>query len=109
MADDAAEGVAAPSGGGQPSKEKDSTGLILPLARVKRIMREGAEDVKNIATEANYVLGRAAELFLQELAVRAHAAMQQDVKRKANMLDYKDVGRRPAVPCQHEHHCFFVF
>lgn len=32
---------------------------VLPFARVKRLMREEA-DVKNIATEANYVLGRAA-------------------------------------------------
>jgi hypothetical protein len=32
------------------------------------------------------------ELFLQEVAGRAHAVMLQDEQRKGNILDYKDVG-----------------
>ena len=35
------------------------------------------------------------ELFLQELAVRSHAAMQADSSRKG--LDYKDVGEAAAA------------
>jgi hypothetical protein len=32
------------------------------------------------------------ELFLQEVAGRAHEVMLQDEQRKGNTLDYKDVG-----------------
>lgn len=32
------------------------------------------------------------ELFLQELAARAHSVMQEDERRKGQLLDYKDVG-----------------
>lgn len=81
---------AAPSGGGSGKSARDTHGLVLPLAKVKRMMREHA-DVKTISADANFVLTRATELFLQEVAGRAHAVMLQDEQRKGNILDYKDV------------------
>lgn len=37
------------------------------------------------------------ELFLEEIAVRAHAVMQEDQQRKGNVMDYKDVGGLPEL------------
>ncbi|WIA16283.1 hypothetical protein OEZ85_012987 [Tetradesmus obliquus] len=86
----AAVADAAPSGGASGKAARDTHGLILPLAKVKRMMREAA-DVKTISADANFVLTRATELFLQEVAGRAHEVMLQDEQRKSNTLDYKDV------------------
>lgn len=112
---------------------------LLPLARVKKMMKE-AEDVKTVATDASWAVARATvscgrrclqtascrsccstppgaaltnangaevhthpafcvvsrpfprlqEVFLQELAARAHAVMAADSSRKG--LEYRDVG-----------------
>lgn len=37
------------------------------------------------------------ELFLGDIAVRAHAVMQVDQQRKSNIMDYKDVGMPPEL------------
>ncbi|KAF6255511.1 hypothetical protein COO60DRAFT_1534611 [Scenedesmus sp. NREL 46B-D3] len=86
----AAAADAAPSVDGSGKSARDTHNLVIPLAKVKRMMREHA-DVKSISADANFVLARATELFLQEVAGRAHEVMLQDEQRKGNTLDYKDV------------------
>ncbi|GBF87640.1 hypothetical protein Rsub_00351 [Raphidocelis subcapitata] len=74
--------VASPSGG----KDKES-GLVLPLARVKKLIKS-EPDVKVVSSEAIFLIGRAVELILDEMVARAHASMSRDA-RKA--LLYKDI------------------
>lgn len=83
----AAEGAAADAAG-SAGKQQEGTGLLLPLARIKKMMKE-ADDVKTVATDASWAVARATEVFLQELAVRAHAVMAADSSRKG--LEYRDV------------------
>lgn len=82
----AGDAPARPAGEGSGGKQ-DGTGLLLPLARIKKMMKEG-DDVKIVSADASWAVARATELFLQELALKAHASMA-DSSRKT--LEYKDV------------------
>jgi hypothetical protein len=46
------------------------------------------------------------EVFLQELAVRAHAVMLQDSSRKG--LEYRDLGEEHTRLCRHAGSCLSV-
>ncbi|KAL0329770.1 UNVERIFIED_CONTAM: Nuclear transcription factor Y subunit C-2 [Sesamum radiatum] len=49
----------------------------LPLARIKKIMKNSSEDVKMISGEAPIVFSKACELFIEELTKRAWAMTLQ--------------------------------
>lgn len=83
-ADPGAVSPSAPSGS---SKQEKEGGLVLPLARVKKLIKLEA-DVKVVSNEAVFLIGRAAELIMEEMVAKAHASMSRDA-RKA--LLYKDI------------------
>ncbi|WOK98375.1 hypothetical protein Cni_G07086 [Canna indica] len=53
----------------------------LPLARIKRIMKQSSEEVKMISGEAPIIFSKACELFIEELARRAWAAALRGKRR----------------------------
>ncbi len=61
--------------------------LHLPIARVKRIMKED-HDVDKVANDAVVAVASAAQAFLAQFSQRASQRMHQD-KRKT--LNYKDL------------------
>ena len=64
-------------------------GHILPLARIKKIMKID-EDVRMISAEAPIVFGKACDLFIIELTMRA---WQQTEQAKRRTLQKTDVDR----------------
>ncbi|KAI8468770.1 MAG: hypothetical protein J3K34DRAFT_426188 [Monoraphidium minutum] len=68
------------------SKDKEG-GLSLPLSRVKKLIRAEA-DCKVVGNEATFLIGRAAELVLEEMVAKAHASMSRDGRKS---LLYKDI------------------
>jgi len=61
--------------------------LVLPLARVKRIVKTDP-DIKLISGDAAFLITRATELFIQLLAKEAH---NETVKNKRKILQYNDL------------------
>lgn len=49
----------------------------LPLARIKKIMKNSGEDVKMISGEAPIVFSKACELFIEELTRRSWMTTRQ--------------------------------
>ncbi|KAI5636727.1 histone-like transcription factor (CBF/NF-Y) and archaeal histone domain-containing protein [Phthorimaea operculella] len=64
-----------------PKAEKD---LHLPLSRVKTIMKS-SPDVDAVGPEPLYLVTKVTELFVTDLAKRAHKTI------KGNMLEYKHI------------------
>lgn len=59
----------------------------LPLARIKKIMKNSGEDVKMISGEAPIVLSKACELFIEELTRRSWMTTQQGKRRTLHKED----------------------
>ncbi len=65
-------------------------GHILPLARIKKIMKID-EDVRMISAEAPIVFGKACELFIIELTMRAWQQTEQAKRRTLQKNDVRSV------------------
>eukprot|EP01024_Parvocaulis_polyphysoides_P042099 TRINITY_DN38584_c0_g1_i2.p3 TRINITY_DN38584_c0_g1~~TRINITY_DN38584_c0_g1_i2.p3 ORF type:complete len:147 (-),score=15.06 TRINITY_DN38584_c0_g1_i2:318-758(-) len=82
--------------GTQVSSQLTSSSQILidtskeefPQARVKRIVKAEVTDAKSVSLDANYVISKAAEVFLGELISGAGSRMLEGKRR---VLAYKDV------------------
>ncbi|XP_068305109.1 nuclear transcription factor Y subunit C-3-like [Pyrus communis] len=59
----------------------------LPLARIKKIMKNSGEDVKMISGEAPIVFSKACELFIEELTRRSWMTTQQGKRRTLHKED----------------------
>jgi nuclear transcription factor Y, gamma len=59
---------------------------LLPLARIKKIMKLD-EDVKMISAEAPLLFAKAAEMFIQELTLRAWVHTEQNKRRTLQRND----------------------
>ena len=60
---------------------------LLPLARIKKIMKKSGDDVKMISGEAPIVFSKACELFIEELAQRSWMVTMQGKRRTLNKKD----------------------
>ncbi|XWS38386.1 hypothetical protein CRYUN_Cryun19dG0126600 [Craigia yunnanensis] len=60
---------------------------LLPLARIKKIMRKSGNDVKMISGEAPIVFSKVCELFIEELAQRSWMVTMQGKRRTLNKED----------------------
>jgi nuclear transcription factor Y gamma len=58
----------------------------LPLARIKKIMKLD-EEVKMISAEAPILFAKAAELFIQEVTVRAWLHTEENKRRTLQVMD----------------------
>ena len=65
-------------------------GHILPLARIKKIMKID-EDVRMISAEAPIIFGKACELFIIELTMRAWQQTEQAKRRTLQRTDVRSV------------------
>lgn len=65
-------------------------GHILPLARIKKIMKID-EDVRMISAEAPIIFGKACELFIIELTMRAWQHTEQAKRRTLQRTDVRSV------------------
>lgn len=54
---------------------------LLPLARIKKIMKRSGEDVKMISGEAPIVFSKVCELFIEELTRRSWMVTAQGKRR----------------------------
>ncbi|CAA2955822.1 nuclear transcription factor Y subunit C-3-like [Olea europaea var. sylvestris] len=54
---------------------------LLPLARIKKIMKKSSDDVKMITGEAPIVFSKACELFIEEITKRAWNITLQGKRR----------------------------
>lgn len=59
----------------------------LPLARIKKIMKNSGDDVKMISGEAPIVFSKACELFIQELTKRSWMVTMQGKRRTLHKED----------------------
>ncbi|XP_022880878.1 nuclear transcription factor Y subunit C-4-like [Olea europaea var. sylvestris] len=59
----------------------------LPLARIKKIMKNSSDEVKMISGEAPIVFSKACELFIEELTKRAWMTTVQAKKRTLHKED----------------------
>lgn len=89
--------------GGDGDKAMDGSETIMPVARVKRIIKLD-KDVKQASADAVKCITKACELFVEGLAVGSHAGMRA-AKRKG--VHYKDletfVLRRGKYEFLHDH------
>ncbi|XVF10627.1 hypothetical protein REPUB_Repub07fG0198900 [Reevesia pubescens] len=60
---------------------------LLPLARIKKIMKKSGDDVKMISGEAPIVFSKACELFIQQLTQRSWMVTMQGKRRTLNKDD----------------------
>ncbi|XVE64867.1 hypothetical protein DITRI_Ditri07aG0136200 [Diplodiscus trichospermus] len=60
---------------------------LLPLARIKKIMRKSGDDVKMISGEAPIVFSKVCELFIEELTRRSWMVTMQSKRRTLNKED----------------------
>ncbi|KAG8486774.1 hypothetical protein CXB51_020145 [Gossypium anomalum] len=60
---------------------------LLPLARIKKIMKKSGEDVKMISGESPIVFSKACELFIKELTQRSWMVTMQGKRRTLNKED----------------------
>ncbi|BAM80466.1 probable transcription factor Hap5a [Cyanidioschyzon merolae strain 10D] len=58
----------------------------LPLARIKKIIKSD-EDVRMVSAEAPIIFGKACELFVQELTLRAWAITEEAKRRTLQRSD----------------------
>eukprot|EP01127_Copromyxa_protea_P016142 TRINITY_DN4747_c0_g1_i1.p2 TRINITY_DN4747_c0_g1~~TRINITY_DN4747_c0_g1_i1.p2 ORF type:complete len:105 (-),score=24.26 TRINITY_DN4747_c0_g1_i1:38-352(-) len=56
------------------------TNLVLPLARVKRIIKSDP-DVKLVSADANFLIAKSTELFLEYLALEAEKQAKANGKK----------------------------
>lgn len=66
--------------------EKDEYSLRLPKGRVKRIIKNN-EDIKLMNKNVDAYIGKAAEFFLQELALKAETIAKYNKRRTINPED----------------------
>lgn len=59
---------------------------VLPLARIKKIMKLD-EDVKMISAEAPLLFAKAAEIFIHELTLRAWIHTEDNKRRTLQVLE----------------------
>lgn len=59
----------------------------LPLARIKKIMKNSSDEVKMISGEAPIVFSKACELFIEELTKRAWVVTLQGKRRTMQKED----------------------
>lgn len=60
---------------------------LLPLARIKKIMKKSGEDVKMISGEAPIIFSKACELFIEELTQRSWTVAVQRKRRTVHKDD----------------------
>ncbi|KAJ9706552.1 hypothetical protein PVL29_001832 [Vitis rotundifolia] len=60
---------------------------LLPLARIKKIMKRSGEDVKMISGEAPIIFSKACELFIEELTQRSWKVTLQGKRRTLHKED----------------------
>ena len=60
---------------------------LLPLARIKKIMKRSGEDVKMISGEAPIIFSKACELFIEELTKRSWMVTVQGKRRTLHKED----------------------
>ncbi|XVF13156.1 hypothetical protein REPUB_Repub08aG0183900 [Reevesia pubescens] len=60
---------------------------LLPLSRIKKIMKKSGDDVKMISGEAPIVFSKACELFIEQLTQRSWMVMMQGKRRTLNKED----------------------
>lgn len=60
---------------------------VLPLARIKKIMKLD-EDVKMISAEAPLLFAKAAEIFIHELTLRAWIHTEDNKRRTLQVSEY---------------------
>ncbi|XWS49913.1 hypothetical protein CRYUN_Cryun12cG0043900 [Craigia yunnanensis] len=60
---------------------------LLPLARIKKIMKKSGDDVKMISGEAPIVFSKVCELFIEELTQRSWIVTMQGKRRTLNKED----------------------
>ncbi|KAK9813283.1 hypothetical protein WJX72_011874 [[Myrmecia] bisecta] len=65
-------------------------GLLLPLARVRRIIKADSE-VKAVSMEASYAVARATELLLEEMVKRTVDTMNKENRRSLLYNDVADI------------------
>lgn len=87
------DGAGAGPSTGKDTPAKEESGLLtLPLTRIRRMVKED-EDVKNVAGDAAFVIARATELFIEQLAARTAAKVPAGSKKG---VTYKEVSRAVA-------------
>lgn len=60
---------------------------LLPLARIKKIMKKSGEDVKMISGEAPIVFSKACELFIEEITQKSWMVTMQGKRRTLHKED----------------------
>lgn len=60
---------------------------LLPLARIKKIMKKSSDEVKMISGEAPIVFSKACELFIEELTIRSWNMTMQGKRRTLHKED----------------------
>jgi histone H3/H4 len=60
---------------------------LLPLARIKKIMKKSGDNVKMISGEAPIVFSKACELFIEELTQRSWMVAMQGKRRTLHKED----------------------
>ena len=68
---------------------------LLPLARIKKIMKKSGDDVKMVSGVAPIVFSKACELFIEELTQRSWTVAMQ---RKKKTLHKEDVASAVIAP-----------
>ncbi|XP_049851342.1 uncharacterized protein LOC126325878 [Schistocerca gregaria] len=66
----------------------ESTTCLIPLARVRRIVKKDPE-IKSIASDACFLIAKATEIFIEHLAVLSYAEMKKAGRK--NNIQYKDL------------------
>lgn len=68
-------------------KEESAFGLILPLHKVKKLIKS-ENSVKAVSGEASFAIARATELLVEQLVVKAYQKMEAESR---DMIAYDDV------------------
>ncbi|KAM0891041.1 hypothetical protein ACQ4PT_026657 [Festuca glaucescens] len=77
---------------GEEAAEAEVLSTVLPLGRVKKIMRVD-RDIKKVTAEASLLIAAATELFLGSLAAGAHTAATQRGRRGLRAADVRAAAR----------------
>ncbi|KAM0887207.1 hypothetical protein ACQ4PT_029200 [Festuca glaucescens] len=76
----------------EEAAEAEVLSMVLPLGRVKKIMRVD-RDIKKVTAEASLLIAAATELFLGSLAAGAHTAATQRGRRGLRAVDVQAASR----------------
>ncbi|CAM0880070.1 unnamed protein product [Alopecurus aequalis] len=76
----------------EAAEEAEVLSTVLPLGRVKKIMRVD-RDIKKVTAEASLLIAAATELFLGSLAAGAHASASQRGRRAVRAADVRAAAR----------------